>query len=383
MRALAGLIALTLLTAPLAAQDASPEPGNLDESARPPARPEGEAGEAALPANGSDAGPGDQSGAAIGDAAEPPPEPVRPDERARPPLRPEATPADTPQPSNSGEVDASDQPGAAMAGEAEPPPPEPTLPDESARPPLRAEDASGEADPQNPDPGEVEAIRTVHIGDAEPGAEAEPNHEASAGDGPAEPPRWSTLTGSPVGNVICAGMLRALGAEFTQEPPVTDDQDRDCGIANPLNVENILPGIALEGGAMMRCQTALPLAIWTREIAVPAARHLGGAPQITAIIPGSAYACRPRIGGDSAERLSEHALGNAFDVAGLRLSDGTVHMIEPREGQGDLAEAFQRTIHAGACLFFTTVLGPGSNAAHDDHLHFDVIARSNGWRICQ
>ena len=40
-------------------------------------------------------------------------------------------------------------------------------------------------------------------------------------------------------------------------------------------------------------------------------------------------------------------------------------------------------IRGAACLYFTTVLGPGSNAAHDDHLHLDVKARNGGYRICE
>ena len=53
------------------------------------------------------------------------------------------------------------------------------------------------------------------------------------------------------------------------------------------------------------------------------------------------------------------------------------------EPTGDLAEACPRTARAAGCLFFTTVLGPGSNDAHDDHLHLDVAARRGGWRLCQ
>ncbi|MDO5642533.1 MAG: extensin family protein, partial [Paracoccus sp. (in: a-proteobacteria)] len=100
------------------------------------------------------------------------------------------------------------------------------------------------------------------------------------------------------------------------------------------------------------------------------------------ILPGTGYECRARVGGDDG-RISEHAFGNAFDISGLRLSDGSTMMIGPRDGSGDMAEAVQAAIRAGACLHFSTVLGPGSNAAHDDHLHFDIAARRGGWRICE
>ncbi|MBZ8133663.1 extensin family protein [Afifella sp. IM 167] len=44
---------------------------------------------------------------------------------------------------------------------------------------------------------------------------------------------------------------------------------------------------------------------------------------------------------------------------------------------------FQKRIREGACRYFTTVLGPGTNAAHATHFHFDLAQRRNGYRICQ
>ena len=36
-----------------------------------------------------------------------------------------------------------------------------------------------------------------------------------------------------------------------------------------------------------------------------------------------------------------------------------------------------------ACARFSTVLGPGSDAFHNDHIHVDNIERHGGYRICQ
>jgi hypothetical protein len=36
---------------------------------------------------------------------------------------------------------------------------------------------------------------------------------------------------------------------------------------------------------------------------------------------------------------------------------------------------FQRAVRKAACGPFTTVLGPGSDAYHDDHMHFDTKPR--------
>jgi hypothetical protein len=42
-------------------------------------------------------------------------------------------------------------------------------------------------------------------------------------------------------------------------------------------------------------------------------------------------------------------------------------------------------LRTSACGYFTTVLGPGSNAAHKNHLHFDLgqHGKSGKYRICE
>jgi hypothetical protein len=202
--------------------------------------------------------------------------------------------------------------------------------------------------------------------------------------GPPGPPRWFTLRESDGDYAACKLALSLLGTVYAEEPPITDPGDRDCGIARPIRVERILPDLALEGGAVMRCDTARALGFWARDFLRPAGAMLPGAPRVTGLRLGTTYDCRPRVGtGADQPRLSEHALGNAIDIAGFVFGDADPLTIQPRADTGDLAEAFQRTARAAGCLFFSTVLGPGSNDAHDDHLHLDVAARRGGWRLCQ
>ena len=40
-------------------------------------------------------------------------------------------------------------------------------------------------------------------------------------------------------------------------------------------------------------------------------------------------------------------------------------------------------LRQSACGRFTTVLGPGSDGYHEQHIHLDVIQRHNGYRICE
>ncbi|MFV0409289.1 MAG: extensin family protein [Paracoccus sp. (in: a-proteobacteria)] len=173
---------------------------------------------------------------------------------------------------------------------------------------------------------------------------------------------------------ICRAGLRTLGVSFKEIAPIRAEAGENpaCGIARPLRILKAGPDLKIEGGAVMSCPTALSLALWVRDEAQPAARMLPGAPRITALLPGSTYQCRPRIG-DSG--LSAHGRGTAFDLMGVVLSDESALMIAPRNGIGAVEEGFQKAARHGACLYFTTVLGPGSNASHTNHLHFDTLAR--------
>lgn len=196
-----------------------------------------------------------------------------------------------------------------------------------------------------------------------------------------EPPAWLDYFEGDLTYIQCLAALEGLEGDYEILPPQSGEGNPDCGIARPLQVQSIT-GVRLEGGALMRCEIALGLGHWLRDFAIPAIAHLPDAPQLEAVVAGSTYSCRERIG-DGSGKPSQHGLGNAFDIAALNFVGGESLPIMARQDQGDHAEAVQGVLQASACLFFTTVLGPGSNDAHDGHLHLDVIARPNGWRICQ
>lgn len=180
----------------------------------------------------------------------------------------------------------------------------------------------------------------------------------------------------------CIASLRKLGVVYEEVEAVVPDDDVDCGILQPIKVSEIAPGIVLVPPAVIRCPTAKTLAAWVKDFVLPAAARLEGRGALTAIENGSGYMCRRRNNlADGA--LSEHAFGNAFDVLGFRFEKSPPLMIGSGKVQDNLANAFQDAVRASACLDFTTVLGPGSNASHDNHLHLDIIVRDNGFRICE
>jgi hypothetical protein len=102
-------------------------------------------------------------------------------------------------------------------------------------------------------------------------------------------------------------------------------------------------------------------------------------PRRPASYPGSTYACRGRNNQPGA-RLSEHAKANAFDVMSIEFADRPP--LEIRSRGGDRDGMFQTAIRQQSCAYFTTVLGPGSDASHANHLHFDLAKRRGGHRLC-
>ena len=95
----------------------------------------------------------------------------------------------------------------------------------------------------------------------------------------------------------------------------------------------------------------------------------------------SAYSCRG-MNGQAGAHISEHAFGNALDIAAFVLADG--HRITVKDGwKGSPEEqGFLRDVQGAACDQFTTVLAPGSNQFHYDHIHVDLMRRASGRRIC-
>ena len=181
------------------------------------------------------------------------------------------------------------------------------------------------------------------------------------------------------GERSCEAALDRLQVRYRRIETI--DGEGVCGIEAPYHVESIA-GVELRPDAALTCQTALALARWIATSVRPAARALGDDIDLARITHASAYACRSR-NNSPGEPLSEHALGRAIDVASFSFEGFETIAVTRREGEGNLAEAFQKAVRAGACLHFTTVIGPASDRHHDDHFHLDTRSRSGGFRLCQ
>jgi hypothetical protein len=89
------------------------------------------------------------------------------------------------------------------------------------------------------------------------------------------------------------------------------------------------------------------------------------------------------MNGNPNAHISEHAFGNALDIAAFVLADGRTVTVEQGWRGAPEEQGFLRDVQAAACELFTTVLAPGSNVYHYNHIHVDLMRRASGRRICQ
>jgi hypothetical protein len=126
----------------------------------------------------------------------------------------------------------------------------------------------------------------------------------------------------------------------------------------------------------LQCNMAEALAEWVRADVGPVAATLGA--PLTTITGYDSYECRGR-NNIAGAKLSEHGRGNAIDIGAIKLKNGaTFTLTDPQ-----VSRPFREQMRTLACARFTTVLGPGSDGYHEEHIHLDLAERSHGYRICQ
>ena len=145
-----------------------------------------------------------------------------------------------------------------------------------------------------------------------------------------------------------------------------------CGMTRPLKVSALANGaIAVDKTLTIDCPMIPALEAWLNDVVEPDTQARLGQRVATINVFG-VYSCRS-VDNIAGARLSEHAFGNAVDVAGFTLADGReidfVHDWKKTDGQEG---AFLHEAHAGACRYFTTVFAPGADVFHYNHIHLDL-----------
>jgi hypothetical protein len=202
-----------------------------------------------------------------------------------------------------------------------------------------------------------------------PTAEALPPSEpGKATEKPAAPPQPSACR-------------QALTEEIAIAPSIPDIHGTGgCGGEDLVRLEAIVlldkRRVSVKPAAILRCGMASAIANWIRSDIAPLAQNLGTA--ISDLDNFDSFECRGRNRVAGAQ-LSEHGRANALDVRAFKLADGRSISLTDRSMPRELRE---NVLHS-ACTRFPTVLGPGSDWYHEDHIHLDLMERRNNYRICQ
>jgi hypothetical protein len=167
-------------------------------------------------------------------------------------------------------------------------------------------------------------------------------------------------------------------APYSQAPAAQPLPRLGPPLGDPVNT---VGPVAVKPTATLACPIVSVLDRWLAESVQPAAQRWFGA-RVVEIKQISAYSCRG-MNGNPRAHISEHAFGNALDIAAFTLADG--RRVTVKGGWRGMPEeqGFLRDVQASACQQFNTVLAPGSNRFHEDHIHVDLMRRASGRLICQ
>jgi hypothetical protein len=181
---------------------------------------------------------------------------------------------------------------------------------------------------------------------------------------------------------LSSGVVRA--SDYVR-PMKTIDGPGVCGLERPLRVSGLSGGrVYVEPEGTIGCPLTAGLDRWLKNSVQPAAYRYFGRP-VVAIKQIASYGCRGR-NGNRFGAPSEHAFGNALDIAGFRLAGGHEITVVGGWTRGSPRErAFLQTVFAGACAEFYTVLGPGADRYHYNHIHVDFLLTNtrSGHHLCQ
>ncbi len=151
-------------------------------------------------------------------------------------------------------------------------------------------------------------------------------------------------------------------------PPIKS-RNTGCNVPDPVLVSEV-SGVQLLPPATINCEEARALSTWVTNGLQPAFGN-----KIVRLNVVDSYSCRPRnnVPGNP---VSVHGLGQAIDIAGFVTADGRTYTVA--DNYGPQIKAAQKA----GCGIFHTILGPGSDGHHENHLHFDVAQHRGGRDYC-
>jgi hypothetical protein len=254
--------------------------------------------------------------------------------------------------------------------------------------PLKSAKSPGEkksakhADEKNPPP----EPKPKPIKKAEPIPPAEPVEETAPPKAQPIPPQEVAPADRPPldDGTACRAELARLGVKSSI--PTDFQKGPNCPVANPVQLTSVTTKIGVVGlpaGPILNCEFAKQFVTWLADVGAPTVAAQETA-TLAALSTGPGYQCRGR-NGDSTAKLSEHATGNAIDIDAVILAGKKRVEIAAVADPSSPHYRMLMALRVSACGYFTTVLGPGSNAAHATHYHFDLgrHGKSSNYRICE
>jgi hypothetical protein len=219
-----------------------------------------------------------------------------------------------------------------------------------------------------PQPRPAEAPAAESDGKAQKPKDIPAEAEKPAAEAPPQPPPPSP----------CRLALTESIAIAPSIPPITGPGS--CGGDDLVRLEAVVlrdsMRVSVKPAAVLRCAMASAIADWIRSDMAPLAE--AQKTRLSELDNFDSFECRGRNRVAGA-KMSEHGRANALDVRALRLASGASISLTDRAVPRELRE----TVLHSVCARFTTVLGPGSDGYHEDHIHLDLAERRGGYRICQ
>jgi hypothetical protein len=167
-------------------------------------------------------------------------------------------------------------------------------------------------------------------------------------------------------------------AVFKPSPPITGPGE--CMATDVVKVDAVLlpdkHRVVFSPPVTLRCPMADVVAQWIGNDVAPTIAALGTS--LRSVESLDSFDCRPRNDITGAP-VSEHGHANALDVRSFKLANGGIIELN----NASVAKSLREGLRNSACARFSTVLGNGADAYHDSHVHVDLMARSNHYRICQ
>jgi hypothetical protein len=181
----------------------------------------------------------------------------------------------------------------------------------------------------------------------------------------------------------CVSDLSSRNVVFEQVGAVTQQGCQLLGAIELTSVPTAFGDVNISGRPTMLCGFVRQFSDWVRDVGAPLTLAYTGQ-KLERIEIGSSFRCAARY--DKPGQIpSEHAKGDAVDIFAFVLANNRSIHVKPEDSATPVERDLVRVLRTTACAYFTTVLGPWTDPAHAEHLHFDtgMHGATPNYRICE